>query len=44
MDLALTPVTDHEEDGERELFNTDSAKAYVAQEHRLDKLRHGEAA
>ena len=44
MDLALTPVTDHEEDGERELFNTDSAKAYVAQEHRLNKLRHGEAA
>jgi len=43
-DLALTPVSDHEEDGERELFNTDSAKAYVAQEHRLDKLRHGEAA
>jgi hypothetical protein len=44
MDLALTPVTDHEEDGERELFNTDSAKAYVAQEHRLHKLRHGAAA
>ena len=43
-DLALTPVTDDEEDGDRELFNTDSAKAYVAQEHRLDKFRHGEAA
>jgi hypothetical protein len=44
MDLALTPVTDEEEDGDRELFNTDAAKAYVAQEHRLDKFRHGEVA
>ncbi len=44
MDLALTPVTDDEEDGARELFNTDAAKAYVAQEHRLDKFRSGEAA
>jgi hypothetical protein len=42
MDEALTPVTDDEE--ERELFHTDAARAYVAQEHRLDKLRHGEAA
>jgi hypothetical protein len=41
-DLALTPVTDDEED--RELFHTDAARAYVAQEHRLDKFRHGEAA
>jgi radical SAM superfamily enzyme YgiQ (UPF0313 family) len=41
-DLALTPVTEEEE--ERELFHTDAAKAYVAQEHRLDKFRHGEAA
>jgi hypothetical protein len=44
MDLALTPVTDDEEDGARELFATDAAKAYVAQEHRLDKFRHGDAA
>jgi len=43
-DLALTPVMDDEEDGDRELFSTDAAKAYVKQEHRLDKLRHGEAA
>ena len=41
-DLALTPVTDEEE--ERELFHTDAAQAYIAQEHRLDKFRHGEAA
>jgi radical SAM superfamily enzyme YgiQ (UPF0313 family) len=42
MDLALTPVTEEEE--ERELFNTESAQAYLTQEHRLDKLRHGEVA
>ncbi len=42
MDLALTPVTEEEE--ERELFHTDAAQAYIAQEHRLDKFRHGEAA
>lgn len=39
MDLALTPVTDEEE--ERELFNTESAQAYLTQEHRLEKLRAG---
>ncbi len=44
MDLALTPVGDDEEDGSRELFNTEAAKAYVKQEHHLDKFRHGEAA
>jgi hypothetical protein len=42
MDLALTPVTDEEE--ERELFHTDAAQAYLSQEHHLDKFRHGEAA
>ncbi|MEI9888551.1 MAG: radical SAM protein [Rhizomicrobium sp.] len=41
-DLAMTPVTDEEE--ERELFHTEAAQAYVAQEHRLDKFRQGEAA
>ncbi|HEY0302094.1 MAG TPA: hypothetical protein VGC36_12195, partial [Rhizomicrobium sp.] len=41
-DLALTPVTDEEE--ERELFHTDAAQAYIKQEHRLDKFRQGEAA
>jgi hypothetical protein len=39
MDLALTPVSDEEE--ERELFNTDAAQAYLTQEHRLEKLRAG---
>ncbi len=38
-DLALTPVTDDEE--ERELFSSDTAQAYLGQEHRLEKIRHG---
>jgi hypothetical protein len=42
MDLALTPVTEEEE--ERELFNTESAQAYLTQEHRLEKLRAGASA
>jgi hypothetical protein len=42
MDLALTPVTDEEED--RELFHNEAAQAYLTQEHHLDKFRHGVAA
>ena len=42
MDLALTPVTDEEE--ERELFHNEAAQAYLTQEHHLDKFRHGVAA
>jgi hypothetical protein len=37
-DLALTPVTDEEE--ERELFSSDAAQAYIGEQHRLDKHRH----
>ena len=36
-DLALTPVTDEEE--ERELFHNEAAQAYLTQEHRLENLR-----
>jgi hypothetical protein len=43
MDLALSPVADDETET-RELFQSDVAQAYVRQEKRLDKLRHGEAA
>jgi radical SAM superfamily enzyme YgiQ (UPF0313 family) len=43
MDLALSPVVDDETET-RELFQSDAAQAYVRQEKRLDKLRHGEAA
>jgi hypothetical protein len=42
-DLALSPVTDDENET-RELFQSDAAQAYVRQEKRLDKIRHGEAA
>ncbi len=42
-DLALTPVTDDEVET-RDLFKTDAAQAYVSQERRLEKIRHGEAA
>src|SRR5205807_4295710 len=42
-DLAMSPVEDDETEG-RELFQSDAAQAYVRQERRLDKLRHGEAA
>jgi len=37
-DLALTPVTDEEE--ERELFSSDAAQAYIGEQHRLEKTRH----
>ncbi|MBI3700190.1 MAG: radical SAM protein, partial [Afipia sp.] len=37
-DLALTPVTDEEED--REMFQSGAAKAYLDQQHRLEKARH----
>jgi len=43
MDLALSPVSDDETES-RELFQSDAAQAYIRQEKRLDKLRHGEAA
>ena len=36
----MTPVSDHEED--LELFQSVDAKAYLKQEARLDKARHGE--
>lgn len=39
MDTALTPVTDEEE--ERGLFQSDSAKAYLDQQHRLERIRKG---
>jgi hypothetical protein len=38
-DLALTPVSDHEE--ELEMFRSDAAQAYLSQERRLEKARHG---
>ena len=40
MDLALEPVTDHEE--EREMFQTDAAKSYLDKVHRNEKLARGE--
>jgi hypothetical protein len=43
IDLALTPVADDEIET-RELFQNDAAQAYVSQERRLEKVRHGEAA
>jgi hypothetical protein len=43
MDLALSPVVDDETES-RELFQSDAAQAYVKQERRLDRIRHGEAA
>ena len=42
MDEALTPVGD-DEDEHLDLFQTGEAKAYVAQERRLAKVRAGEA-
>jgi radical SAM superfamily enzyme YgiQ (UPF0313 family) len=41
MDLALEPVTDHEED--RELFQSDAAKSYLNLVHRNEKVSRGEA-
>jgi hypothetical protein len=43
MDLALSPVADDETES-RELFQSHAAQAFVRQERRLEKLRHGEAA
>lgn len=41
MDKALSPVADDEtETGE--LFQSQGAQAYLRQEKRLDKIRHGE--
>ena len=37
-DLAMTPVSDEESDAR--IFKTDAAQAYVAQEDRLEKIRH----
>lgn len=41
MDRAMTPVTDHDEE-ELEMFKTSDAVAYLDQEKRLEKARHGE--
>jgi radical SAM superfamily enzyme YgiQ (UPF0313 family) len=41
MDLALEPVTDHEED--REMFQSDAAKSYLDTVHRNEKITRGEA-
>jgi hypothetical protein len=43
MDLALSPVLDDETES-RELFQSNAAQAYVRQEKRLEKIRHGELA
>lgn len=40
MDLALEPVTDHEE--ERELFQTEAAQDYLEKAHRIERLTRGE--
>jgi radical SAM superfamily enzyme YgiQ (UPF0313 family) len=40
MDLALEPVTDHEE--EREMFQSDAAKSYLDTVHRNEKISRGE--
>ena len=40
-DHAMTPVTDHEEQ-DFELFKTADALAYLSQEKRLDRARHGD--
>ncbi len=42
-DLALTPVADDETET-HELFDSAGAQAYVEQEQRLERLRHGEVA
>jgi radical SAM superfamily enzyme YgiQ (UPF0313 family) len=41
MDRAMTPVTDHDEE-ELEMFKTSDAVAYLDQEKRLERARHGE--
>lgn len=40
MDVALEPVTDHEE--ERELFQTDAAKNYLEKVHKIERVSRGE--
>jgi radical SAM superfamily enzyme YgiQ (UPF0313 family) len=40
MDVAMTPVSEHEE--ELELFRSDDALAYLEQEKRLERARHGD--
>ncbi len=40
MDLALEPVTDHEE--EREMFQTTAAKSYLDKVHRIESASRGE--
>ena len=40
MDLALEPVTDHEED--REMFQSTAAQGYLEKVHRLEKAGRGE--
>ncbi len=39
-DTALTPVTDEEESA-LEIFQTDAARAFVSQQHHLEKVRQG---
>jgi radical SAM superfamily enzyme YgiQ (UPF0313 family) len=39
-DLALEPVSDHEED--REIFQTDAARTYLEKVHRNEKITRGE--
>lgn len=38
-DIAITPVSDHEE--ELEMFQSSDAQAYLSQEKRLERARHG---
>ncbi len=40
LDLALEPVTDHEE--EREMFQSDAAKSYLDKVHRNEQLTRGQ--
>jgi len=42
MDTAMTPISDHET--ELEMFQSTDAQAYLKQEARLERARHGEAA
>jgi hypothetical protein len=39
-DIAMTPVSDHEE--ELEIFQSADAQAYLSQEKRLERARHGQ--
>ncbi|GLQ54607.1 hypothetical protein GCM10010862_18660 [Devosia nitrariae] len=41
MDKAMTPVTDHDED-DFEMFKTEDALAYLEQEKRIERARHGQ--